>query len=106
LIAWIAAPWAAAAYSGWLALPVLVVLVGLPSIFSTEGDKNNVVVATPGPIRVLIELGLFAIAASAPLLVWPTVVAAACSAVVAIAVVFGLPRLRWLLRGAPQVGQK
>ena len=98
--------WAAADYATWLALPVLVVLIGLPSVFSTAGDKNTVVVATPGPLRVLIELGLYAVAAAVPWLVWPTTVATACTGIVLLCIVFGMPRLLWLIRGAPQVGQK
>ncbi|MFQ5610311.1 MAG: hypothetical protein ACE5F8_08600 [Woeseiaceae bacterium] len=56
LIAWVAGPWAASLWSGWLILPTLIVLVAMPSLFSTPGDKRQVVVATPGPIRVVIEL--------------------------------------------------
>jgi len=41
-----------------------VLLVGLPSIFSTPNDKNAVVVPTPGGIRVVIEFLLYSVAAS------------------------------------------
>ena len=52
LIAWVAGPWAAAHVALWLAVPAAAVLVGLPSVFSTRGDKRQVIVATPGPVRV------------------------------------------------------
>ena len=52
VIAWVAGPWAAAEQSIWLVVPTVVLLVGLPAIFSTPGDKRQIVVATPGPLRV------------------------------------------------------
>jgi len=100
LIAWIAGPWAAAAVSVWLAVPVLVVLIGLPSVFSTPGDKRKVIVATPGPVRASIELVLFLVAAIAPWLVWGPWLAAGCSAIAVAALISGWARLRWLIGGA------
>ena len=101
LIAWVAGPWAASAVSAWLIVPVLVVLVGLPSIFSTPGDKKQIVVATPGPVRLLIEGLQYAVAAVAPWLVWPAWAAVICSMVVIVAIALGLSRMAWLVRGAP-----
>ena len=101
IIAWVAGPWAAAQPALWLAVPAAIVLIGLPSVFSTKGDKKQVVVDTPGPIRVLIELFLHAVALGAPWVVWPVPVAAATSVIVVVALVVGIPRLRWLMRGAP-----
>ncbi len=101
LIAWVAGPWAAAQASRWLVVPVVVGLLVLPGVFSTPNDKRNVVVPTPGPIRILIELALFSVAAAAPWLVWPTPVAAACVAIVVLALLTGATRLRWLWHGAP-----
>lgn len=101
LIAWIAGPWAAGTVSGWLIVPALVLLVGLPSIFSTPGDKNVIVVPTPGPVRVLLEFGLYFVALAAPWLVWPQPVAIATSLVVVASVATGIPRIAWLLKGAP-----
>ena len=82
LIAWVAGAWAASTLTNWLVLPVLVVLVGLPAVFSTQNDKRQVVIATPGPIRVAIELLLYAVAALAPWMIWPQVVSAGCVAIV------------------------
>ncbi len=101
LIAWIAGPWAAGTFSAWLVVPALVMLVALPSVFSTPGDKNVIVVATPGPIRVLIEFGLYAVALAAPWAVWPQPVAIATSLVVVASVATGIPRIAWLMKGAP-----
>ncbi|MDJ0758113.1 MAG: hypothetical protein QNJ19_01885 [Woeseiaceae bacterium] len=101
LIAWIAGPWAAALASVWLIIPVAVTLVGLPAVFSTPGDKRNVIVATPGPVRVVIELLLYSVAAFAPWFVWSEGMAAAASGVVVVSAVLGMPRLAWLSKGAP-----
>lgn len=103
LIAWVACPWAAAQVSIWLAVPVLVILVGLPAVFSTPGDKRQIVVATAGPLRVLIEFALHAAAVVCVWLVWPIWLALFSTLVVIAAVVSGIPRTRWLLQGAPRM---
>ena len=101
LIAWVAGPWLAYSWSVWALFPALLVLVALPGIFSTPGDKNHVVVPTSGPIRILIELLLYAVAAVAPWFVWPEWLAIASGAIVGLSLVFGFPRFVWLARGAP-----
>lgn len=101
LIAWVTGPWAVATFSEWLVLPALIFIVGLPSIFSTTNDKNVVVVPTPGPIRVVIELFLFAVAAVAPWFVWPPMLSAVAVGIVAATIATGAPRIRWLIKGAP-----
>ena len=101
LIAWVAGGWVAAQVSIWLAIPVLVVLVGLPAVFSTRGDKKQIVVDTPGPIRALLEIALHVVAVVCAWAVWPTWLAIVSTLIVAAAVAFGIPRTRWLLRGAP-----
>ncbi len=101
LIAWVAGPWAVAQWSPWLVIPVLVVLVGLPSVFSTPNDKRNVVVGTPGPVRVGLELLLYAVALVAPWFVWPTAVAGLAAVLVVASLAADLPRFAWLMRGAP-----
>ncbi len=101
LIAWVAGPWAASLYSNWLVVPAILLLVGLPSIFSTPNDKNTIVVPTPGAIRVVIEFLLYAVAAIAPWFVWSASVAAGADIVVLATIITGAARMRWLLRGAP-----
>ena len=103
LIAWIAGPWAASLWSSWLVVPTLIILVGLPGVFSTPGDKNKIVVATPGPIRVLIELLLYSVAAIAPWLVWPPLAAAVCTAITIASLAIGLKRFVWLMKSAVPV---
>lgn len=101
--AWVAGPWAAASLtgSGWVVLPVLVVLVAIPAVFSTPGDKNQIVVATPGPVRVVIEIGLLSIAIAAALVVWPVWAAVLIVVVGFVMLIAGRRRLAWLLSGAP-----
>jgi hypothetical protein len=100
LITWIAGPWFLASYNPWLIAPALLILVGLPSVFSTPGDKRQIIVATPGPARVAIEIFLFTIAAAAPWFVWPTWIAIACDVTVVLTLLLGVPRMIWLLREA------
>ncbi len=100
VIAWVAGPWLAYSWSGWALLPALLALVALPGVFSTPGDKNKIVVPTPGPIRVLIELLLYAVAAIAPWFIWPDWAAIAAGTIVVLSIVIGIPRLIWLARGA------
>ncbi len=73
----------------------------MPAVFSTPGDKKQIVVATPGPARVLLELILYAVAVACAWAVWPAWLALISTLIVGAAVAFGIPRLRWLLRGAP-----
>ncbi len=101
ILAWIAGPWAVTEVTFWLWPPAALLLIGLPAVFSTKGDKRQVLVPTPGPVRVLIELLLHAVAIGAAWIAWPPLAAAPTTLVVAAALVTGFPRLVWLLRGAP-----
>jgi hypothetical protein len=106
LVAWTAGPWAAAelADNALVAIPALVVLVAIPGIFSTPGDKHSVVVPTPGPVRVVLEILLFAVAVAGAWVVWPEWAASLVTLVAVGALITGHRRTRWLLSGAPPVG--
>ncbi len=107
LAAWTAGPWAAAELAGpWAIIPVVIVLVGVPAIFSTPGDKQTVLVATPGPIRMLIELALAGVALIASAYVWPVWAALVVAVIVAFMFATNARRLRWLLAGAPPPSEK
>ncbi len=101
IIAWVAGPWYISRVSSWLVIPAIIVLVGLPAVFSTINDKRHVVVPTRGSMRVFIELLLYFVAAVAPWYVWSTIFSFFTTAVVAVALLVGTPRLMWLLKGAP-----
>lgn len=104
IIAWVAGPWVAAQVSVWLAIPAAVILVGLPSVFSTIGDKKQVLVPTPGPLRAALEFALYGVAAVAPWLVWPLWAGVIADIVVIGAIVLGVRRTKWLIAGAPANG--
>ena len=87
--------------SKWLIVPVLIVLVGLPGVFSTPGDKRQIVVPTPGPARIGIEALQYLVAAVAPWYVWSDVASRISVGIVIASVGFGIPRFIWLARGAP-----
>ena len=102
LIAWVAGPWAAGKLLGvWAAGIALVVLMVLPAVFSTPGDKQQVIIPTPGPIRFTLELDLGLVAVISAWYAWPTGAAVAATVVVVLAQLTGWRRSRWLLQGAP-----
>ncbi|MGI9623743.1 MAG: DUF2568 domain-containing protein [Acidimicrobiales bacterium] len=104
LAAWSAGPLAVYKATDSLALAglSLSVLLAVPALFNAPGDKHkDGPVATPGPARLAIEVGLFAVAVGGAVMVWPTPVAACIAATALAALVSGAPRSRWLLQGAP-----
>ena len=83
--------------SPWLVLPAIILLMGPPSLFSTLNDKRIIVVPTPGPVRVVIELLLYCVAAVTPWVVWPTFISVLAVIIAVASVIAGIPRFRWLL---------
>ena len=98
LVAWIGAPWALAPYSIPLAVVSVVVLIGLPTIFQTPGDKARVVVAVPGWVTILLVVLQLVVAVVAAWFAWPVPVAVVVSVLAVACVVTEQPRWRWLLR--------
>jgi hypothetical protein len=84
-----------------MALLALLVLLALPSVFNTPGDKHITGVATPGPIRIIIEMFLLVVAAASAWYVWPVWAAIVVTALGGALLATGLPRYRWLAAGAP-----
>ena len=83
-----AGPWVAAQLSVWLIFPALLILIGLPSVFSTLGDKKQIIVATPGPLRVLLEIALHFVAVAGAWMVWPGWIAC-CATIIVLAAIVG-----------------
>jgi hypothetical protein len=97
LVAWVATPWALASHSIPLAIASVVVLIGLPTIFQTPGDKARTVVAVPGYVTIAIVLLQLVAAVVASWFAWPKPIAVVVT-VLAIACVFTeRRRWRWLL---------
>ena len=96
LIAWVATPWALAPYSIPLAIAAVVVLIGLPTIFQTPGDKPRVTVAVPGFVTILLVLLQLVAAVVASWIAWPIAVAVVVSVLAGACVLTEQPRWRWL----------
>ncbi len=95
-----ATPWALGRYSITLAVLSLLLLIGLPAVIGTPGDKKKVVapVAVPGWGTiglVLMEVGA-AVASSWAL--WPAAVAVPVTLLALACLVTEQPRWRQLLR--------
>src|SRR5437762_904364 len=75
LVAWLATPWALASWSVPAAVVGVIVLIGLPTVFATPGDKARPVVAVPGPVTIALVLVQLAAAVVAAWFAWPTLVA-------------------------------
>lgn len=98
LIAWVATPWALWHTSIWLAVISVIVLIGLPSAFSTPADKPKASIAVPGWVTILLVLIQLVAAVVSSWSVWPTWAAVIVSVLAITCLVTEQPRWRWLLR--------
>jgi len=97
LVAWVATPWALAGHSWLLAAVSLAVLIGLPTLLSTPGDKTSVIIAVPGWATVLLVLLQLAAAVTASWVVWPVWAAVPVSVLAAATLITERRRWRWLV---------
>ncbi|MGW0561631.1 hypothetical protein ACWDZ4_13660 [Streptomyces sp. NPDC003016] len=97
LIAWVATPWALAGHSWLLAALSVVLLIGLPTCFSTPGDKAHVIIAVPGWATILLVLLQLAAAVASSWLAWPAWAAVAVSLLAAVTLVTERRRWQWLV---------
>ncbi|MFD8780611.1 hypothetical protein [Streptomyces sp. NPDC059916] len=97
LVAWVATPRALWGQSWLLAVLAVTILIGLPTVFSTPGDKAQVLVPVPGSVTILLVLLQFAAAVTSAWLVWPVWAAVLVSLLVAASLVTERRRWRWLL---------
>lgn len=100
LIAWVGAPWALWSHSIALAVGAVVLLIGLPALFSTPGDRpgGRTPVSVPGIVTILLVLIQLVAATTAAWVIWPTWAAALVTVLCVIVLVTEQPRWRWLLR--------
>lgn len=96
LVAWVATPWALVSHSVVLAVLSVVVLIGLPTLFATPGDKQTVIVAVPGWATILVLLQIVAAPVSARV-AWGPAAGAVVTALAVATVLRERPRWRRLL---------
>ncbi|OIJ92648.1 hypothetical protein BIV23_38335 [Streptomyces monashensis] len=101
VVAWVATPWALADQSWLLAALSVVLLIGLPTCFSTPGDKANVIIAVPGWVTILLVLLQLAAAVASSWLAWPAWAAGLVTLTAVITLVTERRRWRWLASGEP-----
>lgn len=93
LCAWVATPWALAGWSAWAAAGSVVVLIGLPTLFATPGDKTQVIVPVPGAVTVALVLLQLVAAVAAAWVAWPLWAAATVTALATACLI--TERRRW-----------
>ena len=98
LVAWVATPWALWPHSAVLALVALILLIGLPTVFGTPGDKpGGVLVPVPGFVTVLLVLLQLVAATASAWMAWPWWAAVAVTALCLVVPFTERPRWRRLL---------
>ncbi|MGW6936505.1 hypothetical protein ACWGE0_41080 [Lentzea sp. NPDC054927] len=99
LIAWVIVPLALWSHSALLAIGAVVVLIGLPAIFSTPGDRPSGValVPVPGFVTILLVLIQLAAATAAAWVLGPSWFALGVTVLCVIVTVTEQPRWRWLM---------
>ena len=104
LIAWVGTPWALWSHSIALAIGAVVLLIGLPTIFSTPGDRpgGDSPVSVPGIVTIFLVLIQLVAATAAAWVLWPTWTAATVTLLCLIVPFTELPRWRHLLSTTPQ----
>ncbi|AJF63316.1 hypothetical protein [Streptomyces vietnamensis] len=104
LVAWVATPWALADHSWLLAALSVVVLIGLPTLFSTPGDKANVIVAVPGWVTIMLVLLQLTAAVIASWYAWPAWAAVPVTVLATATVATERRRWTWLLSANRRTG--
>ena len=102
VIAWVAVPLALWPISAFLAIGAVVLLIGLPAVFSTPGDRPGGVgpVPVPGFVTILLVLLQLAAATAAAWALGPRWFALAVTALCVIVTITEQPRWRSLLRSS------
>jgi hypothetical protein len=99
LIAWVATPIALWPHSAPLAVGAVVLLIGLPAVFSTPGDRpgGDGVIPVPGIVTILLVLLQLTAATAVAWAIWPQWAAAAVTLLCVIALITEQPRWRSLV---------
>ncbi|GAB2803023.1 hypothetical protein GCM10027176_04670 [Actinoallomurus bryophytorum] len=99
IVAWVATPWALAVHSPVLAGAALLLLIGLPTVFATPGDKVAVVVEVPGEVTIGLSVLQLLAAVVAAWAAWPVPVAMLVWVLVGVTIYAELPRWKRLAGG-------
>ncbi|RMI33280.1 hypothetical protein EBN03_08845 [Nocardia stercoris] len=97
LVGWVTAPWALSRCSVWLVPVALVVLIVVPGVFATPGDKKDVPVAVPGVATIAMMVSQLVAAGYGAWALLPVWAVWGVSVLVVVTIVAELPRWRWLL---------
>jgi hypothetical protein len=97
IVAWVATPWWLAGHSIVLAVLSVVLLIGLPTVFGTPGDKANTMVAVPGPVTIGLVLLEFGAAVLSSWMLLPVAAAVGVTVLALAGIVLERPRWRWLM---------
>ncbi|MGW3042034.1 hypothetical protein ACWC9T_18810 [Kitasatospora sp. NPDC001159] len=97
LVGWIGLPIALWSHSILLAIGVDVLLIGVPAVFQTPGDKPGTVIAVPGRVTILMVLAELTGAVTAAWLLFPAWAAVLVSLLALACCGTELPRWRRLL---------
>lgn len=100
LVGWVATPWVLSYHSWILAVLSVLVLIGVPTVVGTTGDRGHPPpkVHVPGFVTIGMVIMEFAAAVVSSWFLMPAYGAVLVSVLVAIGVVTEQPRWRWLLR--------
>ncbi|MFD5518185.1 hypothetical protein [Streptomyces sp. NPDC127066] len=98
IVAWVATPWVLSDRSWLLAVASVVLLIGLPTVFATPGDKSDVLVPVPGWVTVLLVLLQLVAAVVFSWLAWPGWAAGAVTLLAVATCVTERRRWQWLCR--------
>ncbi|MEV7909590.1 hypothetical protein [Streptomyces griseus] len=103
MTAWVGTPWALWSYSVPLAIGAVLLLIGLPALFGTPGDRpgGDPPVAVHGIVTVLLVVVQLVAAAASAWALWGTWIASSVTVLCLVVPVTELPRWRALLRTSP-----
>lgn len=98
LIAWVGTPWALWSHSIPLAITAVALLIGLPAIFSTPGDRpgGDALIAAPGIVTILLVLAQLVAATMAAWALWPWWIATTVTGLCLLVLITEQPRWRAL----------
>lgn len=96
IAAWVALPWAVADTSIVLGVFVGLAMVAVPTVFTTPGDKRQVLVPVSGKVTIALVAVHILAALYGSWSAWPVWVAIPTTAVALMTIVTEMPRWRWL----------